>query len=174
MSNPLQPIPTTYHGYRFRSRLEARWCVFFEARNITFDYEPEGFPLPGGGAYLPDFWLPQVSMWAEVKPSNDLARLAVDREIIHKATVVALGTNHPFVILDGMPRCTNYWTIWPDAMEPVGWDWIDVSPADVRDYHVTEGRFFCCTGAFPLDHVELDGDEAAVLAARSARFERGE
>ena len=27
----LRPIETHYNGYRFRSRLEARWAVFFEA-----------------------------------------------------------------------------------------------------------------------------------------------
>ena len=28
---PYQPIETMYRGYRFRSRLEARWAVFFTA-----------------------------------------------------------------------------------------------------------------------------------------------
>jgi hypothetical protein len=27
----LRPLETLYNGYRFRSRLEARWAVFFEA-----------------------------------------------------------------------------------------------------------------------------------------------
>lgn len=26
--------PTMYNGYHFRSRLEARWAVFFDAMNI--------------------------------------------------------------------------------------------------------------------------------------------
>jgi hypothetical protein len=174
MTQAIQPIPTTYRGYRFRSRLEARWAVYFDDRKIAFDYEPEGFPLPGGGGYLPDFWLPQVSMWAEVKPGEASDRLAVDREIIHKATVVALGTNHPFIILDGPPRNTNFWGIWPDDMEPVGWDWNDVLPDYGKDYHLSEGRFFACTGATPLEHWTFDGESQAVVKARGARFERGE
>lgn len=63
----IKPIETVYRGFRFRSRLEARWAVFFDAAEIEFEYEKEGFDLGYLGWYLPDFWLPQVRMWAEVK-----------------------------------------------------------------------------------------------------------
>lgn len=56
--NELKPIETIYKGYRFRSRLEARWAVFFDALGIDdneIEYEPEGFILPSGKYYLPDF-----------------------------------------------------------------------------------------------------------------------
>lgn len=53
----IEAIQTEYAGYRFRSRAEARWAVFFRTAHIPFDYEREGFKLPSG-AYLPDFWLP--------------------------------------------------------------------------------------------------------------------
>ena len=39
----IKAIETVYNGYRFRSRLEARWAVFFEAAGIEYEYEPEGF-----------------------------------------------------------------------------------------------------------------------------------
>ena len=42
----LRPIETHYNGYRFRSRLEARWAVFFDALGWTYQYEPQGFLLP--------------------------------------------------------------------------------------------------------------------------------
>jgi hypothetical protein len=63
---------TVYQGYRFRSRLEARWAVFFDALGIAWEYEPEGFTLSDGTRYLPDFWLPTFDggMWAEVKPTG--------------------------------------------------------------------------------------------------------
>ena len=32
----IKPIETVYNGYRFRSRLEARWAVFFDALGITY------------------------------------------------------------------------------------------------------------------------------------------
>jgi hypothetical protein len=41
----------------FRSRLEARWAVFFDTLRIKYAYEPEGFALQGGN-YLPDFYIP--------------------------------------------------------------------------------------------------------------------
>jgi len=55
--NAITAIPTEYKGYRFRSRLEARWAVFFDACGVKWEYEPEGFALPNGQFYLPDFLL---------------------------------------------------------------------------------------------------------------------
>lgn len=65
------PIETEYNGYRFRSRLEARWAVFFDAVGIKYEYEPEGYNLPNGTRYLPDFYLPDFNIFAEVKASRD-------------------------------------------------------------------------------------------------------
>jgi len=53
----IKAIETSYKGYLFRSRLEARWAVFFDALGIVWEYEREGFELDGL-RYLPDFWLP--------------------------------------------------------------------------------------------------------------------
>jgi hypothetical protein len=63
----IKPIETEYKGYKFRSRLEARWAVFFDAMNVNWYYEPEGFHLPNGLDYLPDFYLPDHDIWVEVK-----------------------------------------------------------------------------------------------------------
>jgi hypothetical protein len=53
--NTIKAIETQYKGYRFRSRLEARWAVFFDAVGLNFEYEKEGFDLGEVGYYLPDF-----------------------------------------------------------------------------------------------------------------------
>lgn len=66
----MQAIDTVFKGYKFRSRLEARWAVFFDTLGIDFDYEPEGFNLGDAGYYLPDFWLPHLQMWFEIKPES--------------------------------------------------------------------------------------------------------
>ena len=69
----IKPIETYYKGYRFRSRLEARWAVFFDACNVRWEYEPEGYELPNGQRYLPDFLLHGVrgragdDLYVEVK-----------------------------------------------------------------------------------------------------------
>lgn len=52
----IKAIETKYAGHHFRSRLEARWAVFFDALKIPWEYEPEGFECPSGW-YLPDFLL---------------------------------------------------------------------------------------------------------------------
>lgn len=62
----LKPIETLYKGYRFRSRLESRWAVFFDSLGIRYEYEKEGYELPSG-RYLPDFWLPAQQYWIEIK-----------------------------------------------------------------------------------------------------------
>jgi hypothetical protein len=70
-------IETSYKGYRFRSRLEARWAVFFDSLGVKWEYEPEGFEFPGGDRYLPDFRLPNGAyaghddLWVEVKGRYD-------------------------------------------------------------------------------------------------------
>lgn len=68
MNHGVKPIETHYAGCRFRSRLEARWAVFFDHLGIAWDYEPQGFDLPSG-LYLPDFWLPEIrkGIWYEAK-----------------------------------------------------------------------------------------------------------
>lgn len=62
----IQAIETRYKGYRFRSRLEARWAVFFDELGVPWEYEKQGFELDGV-YYLPDFWLPHLGFWVEVK-----------------------------------------------------------------------------------------------------------
>lgn len=79
----IKPIETIYNGYRFRSRLEARWAVFFDFANIKYEYEPEGFEVCDGDIkykYLPDFYLPEFNVYAEVKPSKE--KLLEDSEKI--------------------------------------------------------------------------------------------
>ncbi|OLB42779.1 MAG: hypothetical protein AUG51_20910 [Acidobacteria bacterium 13_1_20CM_3_53_8] len=64
----VKAIETEYDGYRFRSRLEARWAVFFNTLGIPYEYEKEGFDT-NGTWYLPDFFLPEQDCWYEVKGS---------------------------------------------------------------------------------------------------------
>lgn len=67
MSN-IKPIETEYKGYRFRSRLEARWAVLFDEAKIPWQYEVEGYELSNGVKYLPDFYLPTFQLYIEIKP----------------------------------------------------------------------------------------------------------
>lgn len=77
--NP-SPIPTTYAGVTFRSRLEARWAVLFDALNVVWLYEPEKIHLRTGINYIPDFhvnvsdWIGNDDIWIEVKPTLDFVQ----------------------------------------------------------------------------------------------------
>jgi hypothetical protein len=98
MSEPtLQPIKTYYHNTLFRSRLEARWAVFWDALAVTWAYELEGYELPTG-SYLPDFWLPQYECFVEIKartPTDRAKRLAGE---------LARSSEHHVVMVVGMPK----------------------------------------------------------------------
>jgi hypothetical protein len=93
----LQTIETQYMGYRFRSRLEARYAVLFDALGMAYEYEKEGYDLGHAGYYLPDFWLPQPQAWVEIKGDEPSAS---DRA---KIDALARGTRHPVWTLVGMP-----------------------------------------------------------------------
>lgn len=99
----IKPIQTHYKGYHFRSRLEARWAVFFDALGLQWEYEPEGFDIPHVGQYLPDFWLPklnEVGVWAEIKPSGSLE--------MAKAVALARHTKTDVLFLNGMSDYRAY------------------------------------------------------------------
>lgn len=76
MSRPPRAVETKWHGCRFRSKLEARWAVVFEAMGLEWRYEPGGFVL-GRVWYEPDFIVSGLdgrgSGWTfvEVKGSMD-------------------------------------------------------------------------------------------------------
>lgn len=91
----MQPIETEYKGYRFRSRLEARWAVFMEALGMDWDYEPQGFRLGEGVNYLPDFWIPTYNCWIEVKGPK------VMPEDQRKAHLLAVESGSPVILAQG-------------------------------------------------------------------------
>jgi hypothetical protein len=71
-------IETTYMGCRFRSRLEARWAVFFDALGWDWEYEKQGYTI---GNWEEEFtpWLPDFEIitpsgqhfYVEVKGDRD-------------------------------------------------------------------------------------------------------
>jgi hypothetical protein len=72
----IRPIETHYAGCHFRSRLEARWAVFFDALGIAWQYEVQGYKITNLNEdrewwYLPDFFLPVTQTWVEVKGTLD-------------------------------------------------------------------------------------------------------
>lgn len=91
-------IETKYKGYKFRSRLEARWAVFFDAIGLPYLYEKEGYDLEGTW-YLPDFWIPDWNAFVEIKgdkPSQEEKRKCLLLQGASKKTVLLIyGTPYP-------------------------------------------------------------------------------
>lgn len=92
----IKAIEARYRSHRFRSRLEARWAVFLDGLRVRWEYEKEGYNLPSG-PYLPDFWLPDLECWLEIKPANPTP------EEITLAKELAEVTDHPIAIFFGVP-----------------------------------------------------------------------
>lgn len=94
----IKAIDTLYNGNYFRSRLEARWAVFFDAIGVRWQYEAEGYDLGDGIKYLPDFWFPDYDCYGEVKPDGNLSR----PEVL-KMELLAKGTGKMVLLLEGPP-----------------------------------------------------------------------
>lgn len=67
----IRAIAMPYSGITFISTLEADWAKNLDAIAVRWQYEPEGVKLPNGTNYRPDFYLPRVSTWLEVKGPHD-------------------------------------------------------------------------------------------------------
>ncbi|WP_435279281.1 hypothetical protein [Streptomyces sp. 1222.5] len=129
----IKAIETRYAGCRFRSRLEARWAVLFNALDIPWEYEPQGFEnrswcdcdtpeaeLFDGRRncsgrherYLPDFWLPESKTWVEVKGDEEslLKKASLYAEAIDfhgflpHVTDSGYGSDRGLLILGPIPR----------------------------------------------------------------------
>lgn len=80
MATKTKSVQTYYKGYYFRSRIEARYAVFLDYLAILWKYEPEGYIIEEseftkwfgheGDAYLPDFFLPELNIYLEIKPEG--------------------------------------------------------------------------------------------------------
>ena len=87
-------LPTTYRGFTFRSRLEARWALFLDELHVPWQYEPDGWDLPDG-PYVPDFWLPREKLWLEIKPNAKAS--------ISKPLSLSQAQDRPVLVAIGMP-----------------------------------------------------------------------
>lgn len=177
----IQAIETSYAGCRFRSRLEARWAVFFDNCDppLLWEYEPQGYQVPtvrGRIRYLPDFWL-RVGQWAEVKGYLD--DMAMTRQWALAQAICQCGNEQDIVMLGDVPGVTS--SLWPVQLHahgehlwgvpwspepgcPLGRPRIEIRDDRVAADMLTKGAPF---GA-------PDWAEDGLAHARRARFEWGE
>ncbi len=181
----MKPIETEYKGYRFRSRLEARWAIFFDACGVDWEYEPEGYDLGDGLYYLPDFLLHGVDgrdggdLYVEVKGQmTDLDALKINRfaELGNKVLVVGRipdGDDAYDISEDISTRAYDHERPgWPYEFnfETIDGDHFAAHPGINKD-----GRFelFGDDGSYLCDQDDR-ATEKAYRLARQARFEYGQ
>ncbi len=154
----IKAIDTYYNQHLFRSRLEARWAVYFDALGVKWEYESEGYDLGNGMRYLPDFYLPQLDYYVEIKPCpekrNDFERWERFAGLIKK----------PLVVHYGLPNALT-----TPLIKGIG-DVIAVVPL----YNVIcpeHGIFFICGGNYGADKGWQDEFKDHIIKAKTARFE---
>ncbi|MGL4377743.1 MAG: hypothetical protein ACRCT1_14990 [Microcoleaceae cyanobacterium] len=150
----ITPIETIYHGIKFRSRLEARWAVFFTALGLDFVYEPDGYDLDGVW-YLPDFWIPEWNCFVEIKPEEP------PREAFVKCGKLAHLTERRVYLIFGVPsegKCTAISCYYDKDIQEEGWD------DDCCNYEIDFNYF-------GQDHgYDGYGHDDAFVAVREERF----
>lgn len=100
----MKVIPTKFNGVLFRSRLEARWAVFFDALMLKWEFEPEGFILSDGTRYLPDFRVISTdgrSNYYEIKPLG--VSRGVSKALLFGMELKGFDENANFALLTGSP-----------------------------------------------------------------------
>ena len=176
----IKAIQTEYKGYKFRSRLEARWAVFFDAMGIQWEYEPEGYTLEDGTLYLPDFWL---NINRRMFPGEEKNRPGCFAEIkgfmtdVDAHKIILFSKKYPIMVLGNIPNSVDEWTekyyITQDLNVPL-YSYRLIDGDDYTAYFSDYEGDLWITGA---DHEEWDlGNkmELALEKARQARFEHGE
>jgi hypothetical protein len=111
--------PTVYHGLRFRSELEAGWARTLDHLSIGWEYERHACRLPSGTGYLPDFWLPAIRTFIEVKGNHAERR--------RKPEELAEEVDQDVIVLIGWPpvrkRNSPYlWESYLNWSDPLGYD----------------------------------------------------
>ena len=161
----MKAIETLHNNILFRSRLEARWAIYFETMGFDYLYEYEGFDLNSAGWYLPDFYLPHVQMWGEVKPET-----FTDTEL-EKLKALVIFTQKPALMLIGTPEqkpydawCFDKWS------KPNGIYTCDFVLSNYHNYYQKEKRFYGATGDGLAPDDMFDDIAIGILAAKSARF----
>jgi hypothetical protein len=172
MEGPVKAIPTTYKGFRCRSRLEARWLVFFDSMEIEYQYEPEGFQTTTGERYLPDLYLPIIDAFAEIKPLAAGLHNALLK--CQKFVLAGMGTKILFLV--GQPDFKPYLMFHRIDLEDGIESWLTNASLDIHfkpHRYFEEHRLFEDFDGSVLER-EFDFSlryRTAVYESRWARFE---
>ena len=179
-------IETVYNGYRFRSRLEARWAVFFDSLGVKYEYEPEGFELPGLGGYLPDFRVMcHATRGGDCEPFPLYIEVKGQMDEASAKKIKAFSYEQALLIVGDIPNA--------DYIENIHSSYVMGSYDDMGfgvypfNYETIDGDHFAAYPCVDHGHFGLLGDDSnyihwgdalhtlyAYKAARQARFEHGE
>lgn len=114
-------IQTRYAGCHFRSRLEARWAVFFDTLGIKWEYEAQGYECfwrldmhyDDTFRWLPDFYLPELNQLVEVKGTWDTQECwRFLNAFASLGTCHGDGDGYSVVVAGPIPSPSDAWSPW--------------------------------------------------------------
>ena len=115
--------PTKYKDIVFRSRLEAKWAVFFDEMGIKYQYEPGTYTVPMNGYFLkycPDFALLNVKTMQDIKTPLYVEIKGVDRycEIYEtdRRKIQSFGSSNSLIVLGSFPTNVGQMFQEPDLL----------------------------------------------------------
>lgn len=174
----MKAIETYYNGYRFRSRLEARWAVFFDTLGVRYEYEPEGFELDDGTWYLPDFRVKcygtrgdfdnkPFDLYIEVK--GHMSEEDAHKIRMFSGTADLYDTDHdrdyyeaivPVLIVGSIPNVSNVYDV-TDSFILGNYNRMDGIEIYPYNYETIDGDYFAAYPAATRDgHFYLMGDDS--------------
>lgn len=181
----MRALNTYYNGLYFRSRLEARWAVFFDCCGVKYEYEAQGYDLGDDVYYLPDFVLHDVTfnhagystgndLYVEVKGEMDEEDSIKIKKFAEERPILVVGeiprSEKPYTMFEEIDMIPSAFDITQFNFELIDGDWFEALPGVDLD-----GVF----NIFGADSTYIDAmDERKTMSAyrnaRCARFDRGD
>lgn len=134
-------LPTEYSGIQMRSRSEARFAKWCDDHNLKWIYEPEGF-ASGAHAYLPDFLLPEIRCFVEVKPAVFIGEISRMLPIV--ANRETFSWTFLVVAMEPDIRPLLFWEEWYEDFNP------DSRREDMADWEGNFSMMWCRVCSKPI------------------------
>jgi hypothetical protein len=191
---------TFYKNYYFRSKLEAKWAVFFDLLKIPYTYEPEPFLCKNKEQYTPDFFLPYAilrdgcdwvekedakmfgegtliprkpGVYLEIKPSN----YVTDR--LYEERITTAIQPNPLILLCGDPveSCLQigFSSVNHNVQLSPWWDnnmvFMYCDSCNTYKFEFDEGNYYNCPKCQNDISCHFNEIEQQAVSARNFRFQ---
>lgn len=173
----IKAIETKYNGFNFRSRLEARWAIFFDMIGLKYEYEVEGYEM-NGVRYLPDFYIPSLDRWFEIKakPLSEYEMKKCEEFCFNKDN-----ENIKFSVLIGSPEAVKidnfagvfeYVWEWPSEKYPSNYRFLAPAELSEKEFYSRFMQGLWVVPGVTEDQLKMDPSSSALFLFCGRRRDR--